>query len=66
MPIVEITMIEGRTPDAKRRLVAKVTDAIVESIEAPRESVRIILREIPGLHFGVAGKTKEKPPQSGA
>ena len=37
MPIVEITMIEGRTPEAKRRLIAKVTDAIVEAIEAPRE-----------------------------
>ncbi len=52
MPIVEITMIEGRTPEAKRRLIAKVTDAIEESIAAPRESIRIILREIPALHFG--------------
>jgi 4-oxalocrotonate tautomerase len=60
MPIVEITMIEGRTPEAKRRLIAKVTDAIIEAVEAPRDSIRIILREIPALHFGVGGKTKEK------
>jgi len=59
MPIVEITMIEGRAPEAKRRLIAKVTDAIVDAIDAPRESVRIMIREIPALHFGVAGKTKE-------
>lgn len=59
MPIVEITMIEGRTPEAKRRLIAKVTDAIVEAVDAPRESIRIILREVPPMHFGVAGKTKE-------
>ena len=66
MPIVEITMIEGRTPEAKRRLIAKVTDAIEESIAAPRDSIRIILREIPALHFGAAGKTKEKTePHSG-
>ena len=62
MPIVDITLIEGRDAPAKRRLIEKVTEAIVESIEAPRESVRIILREIPGLHFGVAGKTKEPRP----
>jgi 4-oxalocrotonate tautomerase len=62
MPIVDITMIEGRTPEAKRRLIAKVTDAIVEAIEAPRESIRIILREVPAMHFGVAGKTKEPGP----
>jgi len=61
MPIVEITLIEGRTPEAKRRLAVKVTDAIVEAIDAPRDSVRIILREVPPLHFAVGGKTKEKP-----
>jgi 4-oxalocrotonate tautomerase len=61
MPIVEITLIEGRDAPTKRRLIAKVTDAVVEAIDAPRESVRVILREIPALHFGVAGKTKEKP-----
>ena len=37
MPIVEITMIEGRSAEAKRRLIAKVTDSIVEAIDAPRE-----------------------------
>ena len=60
MPIVEITMVEGRTPEAKRRLIAKVTDAIEELIAAPGHSIRIILREIPALHFGAGGKTKEK------
>ena len=59
MPIVEITLIEGRPADKKRKLIAMVTDAIVEAIDAPRESVRIILREVPGAHFGVAGKAKE-------
>jgi 4-oxalocrotonate tautomerase len=64
MPIVEITLIEGRTDEAKRRLISKVTDAIVEAIEAPIQSVRVILREVPAAHFGVAGKTKERPPTS--
>ena len=58
MPIVDITLIEGRTPEAKTRLIAKVTDAVVEAIAAPRDSVRVILREIPGSHFGVAGVAK--------
>ncbi len=60
MPIVEITMFEGRSAEAKRRLIAKVTDSIIEAIDAPRDSIRIILREIPALHFGAGGKTKEK------
>jgi 4-oxalocrotonate tautomerase len=64
MPIVEITLIEGRPADKKRKLIGRVTDAIVEAIDAPRESVRIILREIPAAHFGVAGRTKDDPSPS--
>jgi 4-oxalocrotonate tautomerase len=64
MPIVEITLIEGRPADKKRKLIGRVTDAIVEAIDAPRESVRVILREIPAAHFGVAGRTKDDPAPS--
>jgi len=61
MPIVEITLIEGRSSDAKHKLIEKVTEAVVEAIGAPREAVRIILREIPGEHFGVGGVSKGAP-----
>jgi 4-oxalocrotonate tautomerase len=61
MPIVEITLIEGRSEEAKLRLHAKVADAVVEAIGAPRETVRVILREIPSLHFSVAGAPKAAP-----
>ncbi len=60
MPIVDITMIEGRTDEAKARLIAKVTDAIHDAIAAPKESVRVILREVPANHFGVGGVAKTK------
>lgn len=58
MPIVDITLIEGRSAAAKAKLIAKVTDAVVDAIAAPPESVRVILREVPGTHFGVAGVAK--------
>jgi 4-oxalocrotonate tautomerase len=58
MPIVEITLIEGRDDEAKTRLCAKVTDAVIEAVGAPRESVRVILREIPPTHFAVGGVTR--------
>lgn len=61
MPIVEITLLEGRTPEKKAALMAKVTDAVVESIDAPREAVRVLLREIPASHFAVGGVAKEPP-----
>ncbi len=62
MPIVEVTLIEGRTHEAKSRMVTEVTDAIVSSLGAPREAVRIIIREIPAYHFAAGGALKGAPP----
>ncbi|WP_454916569.1 2-hydroxymuconate tautomerase [Xanthobacter sediminis] len=58
MPIVEITLIEGRTDDAKVRLHQKVAEAVHEAIGAPKEAIRIIIREVPAVHFSVAGVPK--------
>ena len=57
MPIIEVNMLEGRTPDDKERLIQALTDAAIESIGAPRQSVRIILREMPPGHFAVGGES---------
>ena len=64
MPIVEITLIEGRTYEDKSRLITEVTDAIVSSIKAPRETVRIIIREVPAHHFAAGGVHKGAPPKA--
>lgn len=64
MPIVEITLIEGRTLEQKERLAERVTDAVEESLGAPRDTVRIILRELPKHHFAVGGVLKGKPESS--
>ncbi|KJS45493.1 MAG: hypothetical protein VR70_00445 [Rhodospirillaceae bacterium BRH_c57] len=61
MPIVEITLLEGRSPQKKVALMRKVTDAVVEAIDAPRDSVRVILREIPPEHFAAGGEPKKMP-----
>jgi len=60
MPIATINILEGRSDDKKEKLIEKVTDAICESIGAPRESVRVILNEMPKQHFGIAGKSAKK------
>jgi len=55
MPIVHISMIAGRTPEKKEKLIKKVTDAIVESLEIPADRVHIILHDIPKENIGDAG-----------
>lgn len=55
MPIVHISMIAGRTPEKKEKLIKKVTDAIVEALQIPAEKVRIILNEVSKENIGVGG-----------
>jgi len=60
MPIAQINIVEGRTDAQKERLIQEVTDAISRSLDAPVESVRIILNEMPRQHFGIAGQSVKK------
>jgi 4-oxalocrotonate tautomerase len=55
MPIVQISMIAGRTPEKKERLIKKVTDAIVEALQIPADRVHIILNEVPKENIGHGG-----------
>ena len=57
MPISQIYLMEARTVEQKRKLIEKITDAMNESIGAPRESVRVIITEMPKEHFGIGGKS---------
>lgn len=55
MPLAEITMMEGRTEDQKRAVIAKVTQALVEAVGAPVETVRVVIREVPKANWGIGG-----------
>lgn len=60
MPIATINIIEGRSDEKKEKLIERVTDAISESLDAPRDSVRIIINEMPKQHYGIAGESIKK------
>lgn len=59
MPIIEINMIEGRDAPTKRALIGAVTQAAVDALQVPIETVRVLLREYPRGHWGIAGVPKE-------
>lgn len=61
MPIVSITLIEGRTDEQKNAMYREVTDAIHRTVGAPKESVRIMINEIPARHFAAGGVPKTGP-----
>lgn len=58
MPIMEVTMLEGRRPEQKRAFTAALTNAAVTTLGVNPDQVRIIIREIPPEHFIVGGISK--------
>ncbi len=57
MPLVEVTLVQGRTPDQLRTLISRLTDAVESSIDAGRDSVRVVLREVPPTHWAAGDVT---------
>lgn len=55
MPILQVEMLKGRTVEQKRNMVKKVTEAVTETLDCPKEAVRIIIREMEFENFAKAG-----------
>ena len=56
MPIVTVNLVEGRSPEQIERMIAEVSDALARSLDAPIETVRIMVNEMAPHGFGIAGR----------
>ncbi|MFF4546541.1 2-hydroxymuconate tautomerase [Streptomyces sp. NPDC001435] len=57
MPLVEVTLTEGRTPEQLRALISELTAAVVSAVGAPKQNVRVVVREVPKTHFAAGDVT---------
>lgn len=55
MPIVTVKLLEGRTDEQKKALVEKVTEAVVETVNAKPEAVTIVIEEMSKNHYATGG-----------
>lgn len=55
MPIVQITMAEGRTPEQKRAVAEKVTEVLVRELNTPADSVTVFIYELEKDHIAKGG-----------
>jgi 4-oxalocrotonate tautomerase len=63
MPLVQITMLTGRSADQKRKLAQRITEAMVEEAGARREGVVVAFHEVSKESYasgGVLMADKEK------
>jgi len=55
LPLVQITMLTGRTTDQKRKLAKRITDAMVEEAGASREAVVVTFNEVSKESYASGG-----------
>ena len=56
MPLVQITMLSGRSADQKRKLAKRITDAMVEEAGARREAVIVTFHEVSKESYASGGE----------
>lgn len=57
MPVVQVTLTQGRSPETIRSMISAVTQALVDTGVAPKENVRMLVTEIPTEHFAAGDVT---------
>jgi 4-oxalocrotonate tautomerase len=55
MPLVQVTMLTGRTADQKRKLAQRITDAMVEEAGAHREGIVVAFHEVSKESYASGG-----------
>ncbi len=56
MPIVTIRLMEGRPPEHIEAMIAGVSHAIADAIDAPLDTVRVMVTEMQPHQYGVGGR----------
>lgn len=57
MPLIDVRLIEGRPEEVIRDLIEAVTSSVETSLGVPRESIRVLVEEVPPERWSVGGKT---------
>jgi 4-oxalocrotonate tautomerase len=57
MPLIEVTLVEGRSAEQLRALISGLTRVAVEAVDAPVDSVRVVIREVPATHWAAGDVT---------
>lgn len=56
MPLIQVTMVEGRTTAQKEALIRNLSDALAQTLEVPLERVRVAIYEVGADSWGIAGE----------
>jgi len=55
MPHIQLTWVEARTADQKRKVVERITKALEEEGRAKRENIHVAFLDVPATNYAEAG-----------
>jgi 4-oxalocrotonate tautomerase len=55
MPHVQITWVEGRTLEQKRKIAERVTNVLMEDGKAKHENIHVSFHDVPPTNYAEAG-----------
>jgi 4-oxalocrotonate tautomerase len=56
MPMIQITMLAGRTAEQKRKIARRVTDVVSEEAGTPRGGIVIAFYEVTKENYALGGQ----------
>ena len=56
MPLIQVTMVEGRTVEQKHALIRNLSQSMAETLEVPLERIRVAIYEITADEWGIGGQ----------
>jgi 4-oxalocrotonate tautomerase len=57
MPLIEVTLAEGRSPEQIRTMMHEVHEAVLRTVNTRPEHIRVIVREVPRAHWATGDLT---------
>ena len=57
MPLVEVTLAEGRSADQVRAMMREVHEAVLRTVDTKSQHIRVIVREVPRTHWATGDLT---------
>jgi len=57
VPLIEVTIAEGRTDAQIRAMMREVHEAVLRTVDTRPEFIRVIVREVPRAHWATGDVT---------
>ena len=56
MPLIQVTMVEGRNTEQKHYLILNLSTSMAETLDVPLERIRVAIYEITADEWGIGGE----------